>query len=192
MKTSSRLAVFASGNGSNAQRISEYFSGSELVNIPAIYCNNPGAYVLERAKLLGIPSVLFTRDAFYNTASVLDDLKKRNIDWIVLAGFLWLIPEAILKAYPQRIINIHPALLPEYGGKGMYGMKVHEAVIASGDKQSGITIHNVNEKYDEGDIIFQATCQVLSGDTPEMLAAKIHELEYEYFPRVIEKLILKT
>ena len=189
MKTIPRIAVFASGSGSNAQRIAEYFAGNDLLQITAIYCNNPKAFVLERAKLLGIPSVLFNRDNFYNSTLILDDLKSRGTDWIVLAGFLWLIPDTILKAFPQRIINIHPALLPAFGGKGMFGMKVHEAVIASGEKQSGITIHHVNELYDEGDIIFQATCRIQPGDTPEMLSAKIHELEYEYFPVVIEKLV---
>ena len=189
MKTYPRIAVFASGNGSNAQRIAEYFAGSGLLEISAIYCNNPNAYVLERAMLLEIPSVVFNKDNFYNTSLVLDDLKSREMDWIVLAGFLWLIPESILKAFPQRIINIHPALLPAFGGKGMFGMKVHESVIAAGEKQSGITIHHVNELYDDGDIIFQATCQVQTGDTPEILAAKIHELEYEHFPVVIAKLV---
>lgn len=189
MKTPPRIAIFASGSGSNAQRIAEYFSGSGLLEISAIYCNNPKAYVLERAELLGIPSVVFNRNEFYHTSLISNDLKRRKTDWIVLAGFLWLIPDSILKAFPQRIINIHPALLPAYGGKGMFGMKVHESVIASREKQSGITIHHVNELYDEGDIIFQATCQVQPGDTPEMLAAKIHELEYEYFPVVIGKLV---
>jgi phosphoribosylglycinamide formyltransferase-1 len=184
-----RIAVFASGSGSNTQRIAEYFAGKGLLEISAVYCNNPEAYVLERAKILDIPAVLFNRNGFYQSTSMLDDLKSRKTDWIILAGFLWLIPDSILKAFPQRIINIHPALLPLYGGKGMYGMKVHESVIASGEKQSGITIHHVNELYDEGDIIFQATCQIQPGDTPEMLATKIHELEYEYFPVVIEKLI---
>jgi phosphoribosylglycinamide formyltransferase-1 len=132
---------------------------------------------------------MFNRNDFYNSSFVLDDLKSREIDWIILAGFLWLIPEPILKAYPKRIINIHPALLPAYGGKGMFGMKVHQSVIAAGEKQSGITIHHVNELYDEGDIIFQATCRIQPGDTPEMLAAKIHELEYAYFPVVIGKLV---
>jgi phosphoribosylglycinamide formyltransferase-1 len=189
MKKIPRIAIFASGSGSNAQRIAEYFAGTGLLEISAVYCNNPNAFVLERAKLLQIPSVVFTKHNFYTTSLVLDDLKSREIDWIVLAGFLLLIPESILKAFPQRIINIHPALLPAYGGKGMFGMKVHESVIAAGEKQSGITIHHVNEMYDEGDIIFQATCQVHEGDTPEMLAAKIHELEYEHFPVVIGKLV---
>jgi phosphoribosylglycinamide formyltransferase 1 len=189
MKRIPRIAIFASGSGSNAQRIAEYFTGTGILDISAIYCNTSAAFVLERAKVLGIPSVLFNRDTFYNSETILHDLKNREVDWIVLAGFLWLIPESILKAFPQRIINIHPALLPAYGGKGMYGMKVHEAVVAAGDKQSGITIHHVNSYYDEGDIIFQATCQVHSGDTAEMLAAKIHELEYEHFPVVIGKLV---
>ena len=189
MKTIPRIAVFASGSGSNAQRIVEYFAGTDILEISAIYCNNPAAFVLERAKMLGVPSVLFNRNDFYKSTIVLEDLISRETDWIVLAGFLWLLPDYILKSFPQRIINIHPALLPAYGGKGMFGMKVHEAVIASSEKQSVITIHYVNESYDEGDIIFQATCQIQPGDTPEKLAAKIHDLEYEYFPLVIEKLV---
>lgn len=192
MDKSLRIAIFASGNGSNAQRIAEYFSGTGILEMAAIYCNNPDAYVLERARILDIPSVLFSRDTFYNTTSILEDLQNRGVDWIILAGFLWLIPEPILKAYPQKIINIHPALLPSYGGKGMYGMKVHQAVIAAGDAESGITIHYVNEHYDEGDIVFQARCTISKGDNAEMLAAKIHELEYEHFPKVIETLILKV
>jgi phosphoribosylglycinamide formyltransferase-1 len=190
MKTIPRIAIFASGSGSNAQRIAEFFDGKGLLEISAIYCNNPGAYVLERAKTAGIPSVLFNRNDFYNSSFILNDLKSRNIDWIILAGFLWLIPESILKAYPQRVINIHPALLPAYGGKGMFGMKVHESVIAAGEKESGITIHYVNEHYDKGDIIFQARCPINKEDTPEILAAKIHELEYMHFPKVIQELIV--
>ena len=189
MKTCPRLAVFASGSGSNAQRLAEYFAGSGLAEVSVIYCNNPDAYVLERARLLGIPAVLIKKDSFYHDISVLDDLKSREIDWVILAGFLWLVPDYILKAFPKRIINIHPALLPAYGGKGMYGMKVHQAVIAARETESGITIHYVNEKYDEGDIVFQAKCSIEKSDTPEVLAAKIHELEYEYFPSVVEKLI---
>ena len=192
MNSPLRIAVFASGNGSNAQRIADYFAGSGLLEISAIYCNNPEAFVLQRAESLGIHSVLFNRDTFYNTKIILEDLKSRETDWIILAGFLWLIPEYILKVFPQRIINIHPALLPSYGGKGMYGMKVHQAVIAAGDAESGITIHYVNEKYDEGNIVFQARCVINKGDTAEILAAKIHELEYEHFPMVIEKLNLKA
>ena len=191
MKTFPRIAIFASGNGSNAQRIAEYFSGTGMLEIAAIYSNNPEAYVLEMAKLLGIPAVQFDKDTFNHSETILVDLKSRNVDWIVLAGFLWLIPDNIIKAFPNRIINIHPALLPKYGGKGMYGMKVHQTVIAAGDTESGITIHFVNEYYDEGNIIFQVTCPISSSDTPEMLAAKIHELEYTYFPKVIEKLVEK-
>ena len=189
MNSPPRIAVFASGNGSNAQRIADYFASSGLLEISAIYCNNPDAFVLQRAKSLKIPSVLFNRDTFYNTKIILEDLKSRETDWIVLAGFLWLIPESVLKAFPQRIINIHPALLPKYGGKGMYGIKVHQAVIAAGDAESGITVHYVNEKYDEGDIVFQSRCVINKGDTAEILAAKIHELEYEHFPVIIGKLI---
>jgi phosphoribosylglycinamide formyltransferase-1 len=190
MKKSPRIAIFASGSGSNAQRIAEYFAGTGILEVSAIYCNNPNAYVLERAKALNIPTVLFDRDKFYTSTAVLEDLNLRETDWIVLAGFLWLIPESILKAFPQRIINIHPALLPSFGGKGMFGMKVHQAAIASGQKESGITIHYVNEHYDEGNIIFQERCPISDKDTPEMLAAKIHELEYEHFPRVIKDLIV--
>jgi phosphoribosylglycinamide formyltransferase 1 len=189
MKTIPRIAVFASGSGSNAQRIAEYFSDKGVLEIAAIYCNNPNAFVLERAKLLGIPSVLFNRDTFYHSDAILANLKNREVDWIILAGFLWLIPTNILAEFPGRIINIHPALLPAYGGKGMYGMKVHQAVIAAGDAESGITIHHVNEHYDEGDIIFQARCTIATDDTPELLASKIHELEYEHFPRVIQDLV---
>ena len=192
MKTCPRLAVFASGSGSNAQRLAEYFAGSGIAEVSVIYCNNPDAFVLERARLLGIPAVLIKRDSFYNDISVLDDLKSREIDWVILAGFLWLVPDYILKAFPKRIINIHPALLPAYGGKGMYGMKVHQAVIAARESESGITIHYVNEKYDEGDIVFQAKCTIEKEDTPEMLASKIHELEFEHFPRLVEKLIIKS
>ena len=166
MKTCPRLAVFASGSGSNAQRLAEYFAGSGIAEVSVIYCNNPDAFVLERARLLGIPAVLIKRDSFYNDISVLDDLKSREIDWVILAGFLWLVPDYILKAFPKRIINIHPALLPAYGGKGMYGMKVHQAVIAARESESGITIHYVNEKYDEGDIVFQAKCTIENEDTP--------------------------
>jgi len=189
MKSVPTIAVFASGNGSNAQRIADYFAGTGLLEIKAIYCNNPDAFVLERARMLDIPSVLFNKETFYNSGTILRDLKARNIDWIILAGFLWLIPVDILKAFPGKIINIHPALLPLYGGKGMYGMKVHQRVIADGNSESGITIHYVNENYDEGDIIFQSKCSIQPDDTPETLAAKIHELEYEFFPVIIGKLV---
>lgn len=189
MKRIPRIALFASGNGSNVQRIAEYFSGTNLLETAVIYCNNPGAYVLERAKLLNIPAVQFDRSTFYTTENIGDDLKSRKVDWVILAGFLWLIPDYLLKAFPNHVINIHPALLPKYGGKGMFGMKVHESVIANRESESGITIHYVNEHYDEGQVIFQAKCPILATDTPELLAAKIHELEYRYFPEVIRDLV---
>jgi len=183
------IAIFASGNGTNAQRIVEYFIDSVKVNICRIYSNKPDALVLKRAANFGIPTTVFSRYDFYHSDEILHLLEVEKIDLIVLAGFLWLIPENLLKAFPNRIINIHPALLPKYGGKGMYGMRVHEAVIKSGDKKSGITIHLVNEKYDEGRIIRQVKCPVLPDDTPESLATKVHALEYQYFPRVIENVL---
>jgi phosphoribosylglycinamide formyltransferase-1 len=186
-----RIAIFASGNGSNARRIAEYFGSHPVIRISLILCNKPGAYVLQRAADLGIPSAVFTRSDFYETGRVAGILREYQIDYLVLAGFLWLIPANLLSAYPGRIVNIHPALLPRYGGKGMYGMKVHEAVVASGDRESGITIHSIDEHYDEGRIIFQARCPVLPGETPETLAEKVHELEHRYFPGVIEEYIMK-
>ena len=187
-----RIAILASGNGSNFQRITEYFAGNADVEIAVLYSNHPGAYALMRAKNLGIPAVIFDRTQFYTTADILNDLLARRIDWIVLAGFLWLVPDNILLAFRDHILNIHPALLPKHGGKGMYGMRVHEAVIAAGDTESGITIHLVNEYYDEGQVIFQARCPVLPGDNAEAVAQKIHELEYAHFPRVIAEQLSKN
>jgi phosphoribosylglycinamide formyltransferase-1 len=184
-----RIAIFASGSGTNAQRIAEFFSHNRDVSIVRIYCNNPDAFVLTRARRLNIPLLLFTRTELYQSDLILDQLHNDQTDLIILAGFLWLVPANILSAYEHRIINIHPALLPKYGGKGMYGHRVHEAVIASGDKESGISIHYVNENYDEGDIIFQARCRVEPNETAESLAAKIHELEYAHFPVVIENVL---
>jgi phosphoribosylglycinamide formyltransferase-1 len=189
MEKAAKIAIFASGSGSNAQRIAEYFEEKGGLQISAIYCNKAGAYVLERAKMLAIPAVLFDRSTFYSTDEILQDIRNRGAEWIILAGFLWLIPDYLLKAFPNRIINIHPALLPAYGGKGMYGMKVHESVIDNQETESGITIHYVNEKYDEGQVIFQAKCLISAGETADSLAAKIHELEYEYFPEVISRLL---
>lgn len=183
------IAVFASGNGSNAQRLAEFFQRDGSAAVRVIYSNNPKAYVLERARMLGIPSAVFSRQSFYESQELLTDIASRSIDWIVLAGFLWLIPDYLLKAYRGRIINIHPALLPGFGGKGMYGARVHEAVIAAGEKESGITIHYVNENYDEGRVIFQARCVVDPHDSPDSLAHKIHELEYKYYPEVIKGLV---
>ncbi len=182
-----RLALFASGNGSNVQRITEYFSGHPLIRVDLVLTNNPKAFVIERARDLKIPSVIFNRHEFYHSGHVLDLLSERNITHVILAGFLWMVPQNILNSFHGRILNIHPALLPKYGGKGMYGLRVHQEVIASGDTQSGITIHYVNEKYDEGQIIFQKRCQVNREDTPETLAEKIHQLEYRFYPEIIEK-----
>lgn len=182
-----QIAVFASGNGSNAQRLAEYFAQTNHASVAAIYCNNPKAFVIQRAESLNIPLVLFNREQLCNDDNfVLNDLKSRNIHLIVLAGFLWLMPQRIIKAYHGRIINIHPALLPLYGGKGMYGSKVHESVIANADRQSGITIHLVDEVYDNGEVLFQATCPVTPDDTPDSLAEKIHKLEYKYYPEVVD------
>ena len=184
-----KIAIFASGNGSNAERISQYFSQIKVADVCLILTNNPNAGVLERAERLNIPAVVFNRNDFSSTNKIIDLLVTNKIDLVVLAGFLWLVPNNILQAFRKRIVNIHPALLPKYGGKGMYGERVHEAVIASGDGQSGITIHYVNEKYDEGQIIFQAKVEIDASDSPATLAAKIHELEYAHFPVVIEKVL---
>ncbi len=186
-----RIAIFASGSGSNAQRIAEYFSGKPEFSVVRIYCNKPEAYVLDRARRLKIPSLVFTANDFYRSDKVLQQLMEDQTNLIVLAGFLWLVPGNILTSFNRRIINIHPALLPKFGGKGMFGHHVHQAVIASGETESGITIHYVNEKYDEGDIIFQAKCPVEPDDTPESLAARIHELEHIHFPVIIEQVISK-
>jgi phosphoribosylglycinamide formyltransferase-1 len=184
-----KIAIFASGSGTNAQRIIEYFSLFPDIKVDLVLSNNAGALVLERANNLNVDSMVFSRDEFYNSLKILEALQKRNIIFLVLAGFLWMVPGYLLESYPDCIINIHPALLPKYGGKGMYGTRVHEAVLASGDNESGITIHYVNEKYDEGQIIFQAKCPVIPGDSPETLAARVHQLEYRHYPEVIEKLL---
>jgi len=184
-----RLAVFASGTGTNAENIGRFFSGHPLAVVSLILTNKKDAGVIRRAEELGIPCVVFSREDFYESERILSILKVYRIDFIVLAGFLWLIPEYLISNYPKRIVNIHPALLPKYGGKGMYGSRVHEAVIDNRDKESGITIHYVNEEYDAGNIIFQAKCSISPSETPESLAAKVHKLEYECYPGVIEKLL---
>ena len=184
-----KLAIFASGSGSNAENIIQYFAQKPEFCVKKIYCNVANAYVLERAKKYNVPTVVFKRDELRNPDQILRQLKDDGTDFIILAGFLWLMPSCITAAYSNRILNIHPALLPAYGGKGMYGHHVHEAVIAAGEAESGITIHYVNDHYDQGDIIFQAKCPVLPADTPDTLAARVHELEYRYFPEVIEKTI---
>jgi phosphoribosylglycinamide formyltransferase-1 len=183
-----KIALFASGSGSNAENIIRYFSDNKMVSFPFIISNKKDAYVHERAKNLHIPSYSFKKEAFEN-GEVLRLLQENGIDFIVLAGFLLKVPENILKVYPNKIINIHPALLPKFGGKGMYGSHVHEAVVANQETESGITIHYVNENYDEGQIIFQAKCDVLPTDSPEEVAAKVHALEYAHFPEVINSTI---
>ena len=186
-----KIAIFASGSGSNAENIIQYFAQKPQFCVKSVFCNVPDAYVLERAKKYRIPSFVFNRDEFRNPDKVFRQLQEQEIDFIVLAGFLWLMPSFITAAWPNKIVNIHPALLPAYGGKGMYGHHVHEAVIAAGEKESGITIHYVNDHYDQGAIIFQAKCPVLPTDTPDDLAARVHELEYRYFPQIIAETILK-
>jgi phosphoribosylglycinamide formyltransferase 1 len=184
------IAIFASGSGTNAENIIRYFSNKNSAKVTLVLSNKRQALVLKRAEALNIPSLFFDQNDFYVTGKVSELLDKNGIDFIVLAGFLWLVPEKIIKKYRGKIINIHPALLPSYGGKGMYGDIVHKSVIANRDPESGITIHFVNNRYDEGDIIFQARCKVDPDDTPESLAQKVHALEYTHFPQVIEKLIL--
>lgn len=184
-----RIAIFASGNGSNAENIAGYFQKSSKARVEAFYCNNPKAMVIQRAAKLNIPLVLFDREMFYSGDAVLRDLRIRETDLIVLAGFLWLVPGNLTRAFSGRIVNIHPALLPKFGGKGMYGMAVHEAVIEAGEKESGITIHLIDEVYDRGKILLQVKCPVMPGDTPETLAEMVHQLEYEHYPKAIEQLL---
>ena len=184
-----QIAIFASGAGTNAARIIEHFRNHPSTRISLIISNKPGAGVLGIAEKEGIPSIIIEKERFFRGDAYVDELQSRNIDFVVLAGFLWKIPLALVKAYKGRIINIHPALLPKYGGKGMYGHFVHEAVIAAREKESGITIHYVDELYDHGQVIFQARCEVTPTDTPETLAAKIHTLEHQHFPLIIEDLL---
>jgi formyltetrahydrofolate-dependent phosphoribosylglycinamide formyltransferase len=188
-RLTTHIAIFASGTGSNAQKIIDHFRNDAFVKVVLIVCNNPSAGVLTIAAKENIPSIIIEKEKFFLGNGYSDELKEKQIDLIVLAGFLWKIPSSLIKAWPNRIINIHPALLPRHGGKGMYGNNVHAAVIASGEKESGITIHYVDEHYDNGDVIFQAKCPVLPDDTPDSLAQRIHQLEHEHYPKVIEKLI---
>ena len=184
------IAIFASGSGTNAENIINHFKNCSEISVSCILSNVKDAFVLKRAQKHNIKTFVFNREDFYYSEKVVDYLNQNHTTHIVLAGFLWLIPENIIRTYQGRIVNIHPALLPKYGGKGMYGRFVHQAVIENKEKESGITIHHVNPEYDEGNIIFQARCSVDANDTPESLAQKVHELEYKYFPEVIEKLIL--
>lgn len=184
-----RIVIFASGSGTNAENLITYFENDQNIKVVQVLSNNAHAQVLERAKRRNISALSFNRIAFTKTNDVLNILKANHPDLIILAGFLWKMPISILEAFPNKIINIHPALLPKYGGKGMYGMHVHEAVVANHESESGITIHYVNENYDEGAIIFQAKCKVLAGDTAKDVAGKIHELEMEHFPKIVERIL---
>jgi phosphoribosylglycinamide formyltransferase 1 len=185
-----KLAVFASGAGSNAQKLIDYFKDSHLATVALIVCNKPGAGVLSIAEREGIPSLLLEKEPFFRGDAYLPQLRKAGINFIVLAGFLWKIPQTLINAYPKRIVNIHPALLPKFGGKGMYGQYVHEAVLQAGEVESGITIHYVDEHYDNGDVIFQTACPILENDTPETIAERIHQLEHLHYPRVVEEVLI--
>jgi phosphoribosylglycinamide formyltransferase 1 len=183
------ITIFASGTGSNAQQIINYFRNSKEVKVALIVCNKPGAGVLSIAEKEGIPVLLIEKEQFFRGDGYMPQLKAVKTDLIVLAGFLWKIPPSLIEAYPRRMINIHPALLPKYGGKGMYGSYVHQSVLNAGEIESGISIHYVDDHYDNGDIIFQTACPVLESDTPETLAQRIHQLEHLHYPRVVEEVI---
>ncbi|OAQ42405.1 phosphoribosylglycinamide formyltransferase [Pedobacter psychrophilus] len=186
-----RIAIFASGSGSNAQKIMEHFKKSNDAEVALILTNNPYAYVLQRADNFEIPSHIFDKQELYETNKIITLLNNLNIDLLVLAGFLWLVPQNILKAFPNKIINIHPSLLPKYGGKGMHGERVHKAVLADKESESGITIHFVNENYDDGEIIHQSKFKIDKGDDLEMIKFKVQQLEHTHFPKVIEGLLKK-
>ncbi len=190
-----RIALFASGSGSNAEKIADYFVDNTDVVISLVLTNNPKAGVIDRARRgfgtgrVHAPVVVFDRPTFYQSDKIIELLQNQRVDLIVLAGFMWLIPAELVRAFPNRIVNIHPALLPKYGGKGMYGHFVHEAVVAAGEPESGITIHFVNEDYDEGAVIFQARCPVSPTDTPDDVARKVQVLEHEHYPRVVAEVL---
>ena len=186
---SKNIAILASGNGTNAENIIRYFQEKASACVNLVLTNRQNAFVLERAKERNVPCAYLDKDDWESGEAVLSMLQKYNIDFVVLAGFLARIPDNVLHAYPNKMINIHPSLLPKFGGKGMYGDRVHEAVIAAGEKESGITIHYTNERYDEGAIVCQEKCPVLPEDTSEELAQRIHKLEYEFYPKVIERLV---
>ena len=187
-----RIAIFASGSGTNAERIIRYFQNHKTIRVALVLCNNETAYVLDRAKQLNVPLRTFNRKQFREKDEVLNWLVQNKITHIVLAGFMWLMPESIINHFPERIINIHPALLPKFGGRGMYGHHVHKAVKEANEIETGITIHQVNEKYDDGKILFQASCSISPGDSPEQIAEKVHALEYSHYPTQIEKWILNN
>lgn len=187
MSQNINLAIFASGSGTNAENIIKYFENHERIQVKEILSNKKDAFVHHRADNLNIPSSTFNKEQFQDASFI---KRLEDIDYIILAGFLWLIPKFLIKAYQNKIINIHPALLPKFGGKGMYGDRVHNAVIEAGEKESGITIHLVNEEYDKGEILFQTKCALTKTEAADSLAQKIHELEYEHFPRVIEEYVM--
>lgn len=184
-----KVAIFASGAGTNAEKIIKHFKDNETGIIALVVSNKIDAGVVGVADEQHIPTLIIQRQEFSETENLLEELQRFQIDFIVLAGFLWLVPKYLIRAYPDRIINIHPALLPEFGGKGMYGMHVHKAVIEAGKKESGISIHYVNERFDEGEIIFQTRCKLDESETPESLANKVHQLEHTHFSAVIENLL---
>ena len=186
-----RIVIFASGSGTNAENLIKFFHNRENASVIQVLTNNPHAKVLDRCKTLKVSALSFNKIAFTETQDVLNILKASKPDLIVLAGFLWKFPEFILNEFPNKVVNVHPALLPKYGGKGMYGMHVHQAIIANKETETGITIHYVNEHYDEGAIIFQAKCDVFSTDSAEDVASKIHELEMEHFPKVVDRLLFE-
>ncbi len=185
-----KIAIFASGSGTNAEEIIKYFQYHNKIEVALVLSNIPKAYVLKRAKRYNIPQFVFSREMFYKEKIVDELLEANGINFIVLAGFMWLIPERFVNNYQHKMVNIHPALLPKYGGKGMYGNYVHEAVVKNKEKESGITIHWVNSAYDEGNIIFQTSCAIVESDTADDVATKIHKLEHQHYPRIIEKAIL--
>ncbi len=184
-----QIAILSSGSGSNAENIIRYFQNNDTIRVKLIICNNPKAGIISRAEQLNVPLILLNRNDFYQSDKLISLLKGMNIDLIVLAGFLWLLPQNFIVAFKNKIINIHPALLPKYGGKGMYGQHVHNAVLQNKEKETGISIHLVDEIYDHGKIIFQKSVRVSSGDTVQTLEEKVHHLEYEYYPKVIEQFL---
>jgi phosphoribosylglycinamide formyltransferase 1 len=186
-----RIAILASGSGTNAENIIRYFQNHPRISVALVLSNNPNAPVLQRAASLNVRSAVFNKEQL-GSGEVLKWLEQEKITHVVLAGFLWLVPIKLIDAFPGKVINIHPALLPRHGGKGMFGIKVHQAVLASGDKETGITIHEVNNKYDEGTILHQMRCQVSASDTAELIAERVHELEYKFYPPVIERWVLAS
>ena len=191
MNVKYKIVLFTSGSGTNAEKIIEHFKDHPLIRVVLLLSNNPNAFALERAKKYKVPARVFSKQQFHES-EVLAWLQEREITHIVLAGFLWLIPAHLIKAFPHQIVNIHPSLLPKYGGKGMYGSRVHEAVVAAGERETGITIHEVDAVYDEGKILFQTQCSVEPSETPQQVADKVHALEYANYPKVVEQWILKS